>query len=156
MTFGEVEHHGSAALGEVPDDVDRWARYAFAAARVLQQRYELTSGLEAQITGSMIAAGLSSSASYLLSILTALAQANGLSLSKPQLVEHVREVEHQWLGLTNGVQDQLSIVHGMAGAISLLNMDLVSATHVRSAKCSVLTPVLPLGVEVTSLASVNA
>jgi galactokinase len=128
--FGDQEHSCQASLGAIPDDADRWARYAFAAAHVMHQRHTLHCGLEARVTGSMIAAGLSSSASYLLAILTALAEANDLSLTPTQLVDGVREVEHQWLGLTNGLQDQLSIVHGQSGAISRLDVDAGCATHI--------------------------
>jgi len=44
-------------IGEL--DVDHWARYAQAAARVLK----IKSGMEAHVNGSLIGSGLSSSAS---------------------------------------------------------------------------------------------
>ena len=116
-------------IGEPPGEV-RWQRYAQAAANVLDARHRLTRGIDADVHGSMIAAGLSSSASYLLAVLVALAEANDLAPSPAELVDMVREVEHEHLGLTNGVQDQLSIVHGRAGALARLDVDAGTALHV--------------------------
>ncbi len=120
-----------AALGDINDTQPRWARYATAAAYVLNERHgPLPRGLDCQMRGSMIAAGLSSSASYLLAILAALCEVNDLQLDKPALVELVREVEHDWFGLTNGVQDQLSILHGQENALILVDPDAVCADTV--------------------------
>ena len=117
------------ALGEVPE-APRWARYAAAAAAALDARRGPLIGIDGRVSGSMIAAGLSSSASFLLAVITALARANGLVLPPAELVDLVREVEHDHLELANGIQDQLSIVHGRAGALALLDVDRVEASHV--------------------------
>ena len=118
------------ALGEIAEG-PRWARYASAAAAVLDaRRGPLGSGMDGRVSGSLIAAGLSSSASFLLAVTAALARANDLELSSAELVDVVREVEHEHLGLTNGLQDQLSIVHGRPRALALLDVDRVSASHV--------------------------
>jgi len=117
--------------GDPPDgQQERWRRYALGAARVLARRHRLSHGLDARVDGSMVAAGLSSSASFLLALLAGLAEANGLALSNADLVDAVREVEHEHLGLTNGLQDQLSIVHGRRGCIAQLSMDDGTASHV--------------------------
>lgn len=118
-------------IGDAPDGISRWGRYAAAVAAVLDQRHgPLSCGVEAQLSGSMIAAGLSSSASYLLAVITALATANDLELDQAEQVDAVREVEHAWFGLVNGIQDQLSILYGRANALSLIDPDAVAATHV--------------------------
>lgn len=131
-SFDEGEETLECALGEILDG-PRWARYASAAASVLDARRGPLTGIDGAVSGSMIAAGLSSSASFLLAVTGALAYANGVGLSPAELVDVVREVEHAHLGLTNGLQDQLSIVHGRAGAMAVLDMDRVSATHVPDA-----------------------
>ena len=123
-------HRFESRIGDAPAKV-RWQRYAQAAANVLDARHRLARGIEADVDGSMIAAGLSSSASYLLATLVALAEANDLSLSPDELVDAVREVEHEHLGLTNGVQDQMSIVHGRTGALARLDVDAGTALHVK-------------------------
>ncbi len=128
-SFPEGDETLEMALGEVAD-APRWARYASAAAGVLEARHGPLVGIDGSVSGSMIAAGLSSSASFLLAVTAALAHANDLELAPAELVDIVREVEHEHLGLTNGLQDQLSIVHGRAGTIAVLDMDQVSATHV--------------------------
>ena len=128
-TFPDGVERFECALGEILE-APRWARYASAAAAVLDARCGPLAGIDGRVSGSMIAAGLSSSASFLLAVARSLAHANGLEPSPEDLVDLVREVEHEHLGLTNGVQDQLSIVHGRAGAIAVLDVDSASATHV--------------------------
>ncbi|HSL45565.1 MAG TPA: galactokinase family protein [Anaerolineales bacterium] len=118
---GEI-HIGSDQFGEasfsIGDlDKDHWARYAQAAARVLNVRH----GMRAQVSGSLIGSGLSSSASVGLAYLKALADVNDLNLSKEQLVRLDYELEHEQLGLHNGLLDPLAIVHGKKDA--LLFMD---------------------------------
>lgn len=115
--------------GELDPDLPLWQRYALGAAVVLHRRYGIRVGLDGEVSGSMIAAGLSSSASYLLAMFEGLAHANGLALSTEELVDCVREVEHEHLGLTNGIQDQLSIASGRAGTLVRLDVNAVSARY---------------------------
>jgi galactokinase len=109
-------------IGEAIDHA-HWARYAQAAARVLDSQLER--GIRAQVSGELIGGGLSSSASVGLAYLTALAQANGLDLSREQLVQLDFQLENAQLGLKNGLLDPLTIVYGRQDA--LLFMDSRSA-----------------------------
>ena len=115
--FGEA----TFCIGEL--DRDHWARYAQAAARVLPA---LQRGMRTHVRGSLIGAGLSSSAAVGLAYLRALADVNEIELTNDQLVRLDYELEHGQLGLQNGILDPLTIVHGVSDA--LLLMDTVTAT----------------------------
>jgi galactokinase len=122
-------HITSEQLGEkrfmIGDEIDKshWVRYAQAAARVLPH---LKRGMRAYLTGPLIGAGLSSSASVGLAYLKALADVNDIELSNHDLVQLDFELEHKQLGLQNGKLDPLTIAHGRRNA--LLFMDTVAAS----------------------------
>ncbi|MGB8984855.1 MAG: galactokinase family protein [Anaerolineales bacterium] len=124
-------HITSQQLGEkrfsIGAEIDRthWVRYAQAAARVLPN---LKRGMRARVSGRLIGAGLSSSASVGLAYIKALADVNDIELSGHDLVELDFELENHQLGLQNGKLDPLTIVHGKRNA--LLFMDTRSATAI--------------------------
>jgi galacturonokinase len=93
-------------------DVDRWERYAQAAARVLNARFPLNRGLVGVVNGPLVGSGLSSSASVGLAYLKALADVNGVSLSRQDLIKLDQQLENGQLGLQNGLLDQTTIVNG--------------------------------------------
>lgn len=103
-------------------DKTHWSRYAQAAARVL----DVKTGMKAHVHGSLVGSGLSSSASVGLAYLKALADVNGIVLSREQLVHLDYELEHDQLGLQNGLLDPLTIVYGQRDA--LLFMDTITAS----------------------------
>ena len=110
--FGQADFALSAAI-----DIKHWACYAQAAAHVLGQRHLLRYGLAGQVSGTMIGAGLSSSASVGLAYLLALAAVNEIELAPSELVELDHRLENQYLGLKNGILDPATIVHGRADAL---------------------------------------
>lgn len=114
--FGQVEF----SIGDL--DRSHWARYAQAAARVLNPKR----GMRASVRGALIGSGLSSSASVGLAYLQALADVNGIDFSAGELVAWDYQLEHDELGLQNGLLDPMSIVHGRKDA--LLFMDTVSGS----------------------------
>jgi galacturonokinase len=114
--FGEAKFF----IGDL--DKNHWACYAQAAARVLN----LKRGMKAHVTGSLIGAGLSSSASVGLAYLKALADVNNIELTNEQLVHLDFELECTELGLQNGLLDPMSIVYGRKNA--LLFMDTVTGS----------------------------
>ncbi len=114
-TFGEAKF----SIGSL--DLDYWARYAQAAARVLKAGC----GMRARVRGPFIGSGLSSSASVGLAYLKALADVNGMDVSKQDLVRLDCELEQRELGLQNGLLDPLTIVYGRKEA--LLLMDTIRA-----------------------------
>lgn len=114
--FGEARFR----IGDL--DSNHWTRYAQAAARALNARC----GMKAHVSGSLIGAGLSSSASVGLAYLKALADVNEINLSNEQLVQLDYELEHGQLGLQNGLLDPLTIVYGKRN--TLLFMDTLTAS----------------------------
>ena len=112
----------------IRDEIDKthWARYAQAAAIVLDKKHKLRRGLKAQLTGALIGAGLSSSASVSLAYLKALADVNDIELSNDGLVQLEYELEHNVLGLQIGLLDPLTIVYGKHNAV--LFMDTITAS----------------------------
>jgi galactokinase len=122
----------SNQLGEtrffIGDEIDKtdWARYAQAAATVLDKKQILKRGFNAQLSGTLIGAGLSSSASVSLAYLKALADVNDIELSKEGFVQIEYELEHDVLGLQIGFLDPLTIVYGKRNA--LLFMDTITAS----------------------------
>jgi galactokinase len=92
--------------------MDHWDRYARGAAHVLAKHHRLRRGFAGYVQGSLPGGGLSSSASVGLAYLAALAAVNDIPLSQAALVELDRQLENDYLGLLNGIQDQSAIVHG--------------------------------------------
>jgi galactokinase len=125
-------HLQSDPLGEtrffIGDEIDKthWARYAQAAAIVLDKKLKLRRGFKGQLNGTLIGAGLSSSASVSLAYLRALADINDVELSSKQLVQLEYELEQDVLGLQIGLLDPLTIVYGKRNA--LLFMDTITAS----------------------------
>src|SRR5688572_12145454 len=102
-------HIKSAQFGEtrlfIGDEIDKthWARYAQAAAILLDKKHKLRRGFIGQLTGTLIGAGLSSSASVSLAYLKALADVNDIELSTEGLVQKEYELEYDVLGLQIGL-----------------------------------------------------
>ncbi|MEP7135462.1 MAG: galactokinase family protein [Chloroflexota bacterium] len=124
-------HLTSDQLGEakfVIGDLDilHWARYAQAAARALNPKH----GMRAHVSGLLIGAGLSSSASVGLAYLKALADVNAIELSNEQLVHLDFELEREQLGLQNGLLDPLTIVYGKKNALLFMDTLTVSVSPI--------------------------
>ena len=122
-------HITSDQFGEVKffiGDLDKlhWARYAQAAARVLNPKR----GMKAHVTGSLIGAGLSSSASVGLAYLKALADVNDIELTNEQFVHLDFELECNELGLQNGLLDPMSIIHGRKNALLFMDTETGSVS----------------------------
>ena len=117
--FGQI----SFPIGQMPD-MQHWSRYAQAAALAISRKFPLKHGFTGFVDGTLIGAGLSSSASVILAYLQALAQVNELSLSQDELIALEFWVEHDILGLQIGILDPATIVHGQADA--LLHIDTLS------------------------------
>lgn len=136
----------SAASFDSPDAAFRvgdspsggnWHRYAMASAAVFQEWFcaqhgglsAPVKGFDMVVEGTMVGAGLSSSASIILAYLMALAASNEITVDNPTLVELTRRVENEHMGLNNGVQDQMSVVFGQSTGLSLLHVDEVDVSY---------------------------
>jgi len=111
---------------------ENWIRYAMASAQSLASMKTVSKGFTGLVHGSMVGAGLSSSASVILAYISALAHANSIELSNAQMVELARQVENDHMGLNNGIQDQMSVVFGRSQSLSLLHMDSVTTTYIEN------------------------
>ena len=119
-------------LGDAPTG-ENWQRYAMASASVFNdwalQQGVLATGVKLVVEGTMVGAGLSSSASIILAYLVALAHVSNLKLTHADLVELCRQVENEHMGLNNGVQDQMSVAFGRRDALSELSVDDVQVEY---------------------------
>ena len=100
----------------LPDSPGKsWGVYPWAAAKALQEKYEIERGVVGHLDGMLPGCGLSSSASVLLAYIYALAAANSLDLKPWDYVHLTRRAENKYIGLSNGILDQSSIVFGRRG-----------------------------------------
>ncbi|MGC9521036.1 MAG: galactokinase family protein [Anaerolineae bacterium] len=98
-------------LSDVPPRVPgEWGNYARGAALALIQSYDIQTGLDAVVAGTMPIGGLSSSAAVGIAYLLALETVNDLQVLPRENIELDRYVENVYLGLRNGVLDQSVIL----------------------------------------------
>jgi len=110
-----------------------WERYAMASAASVDSAKPLSNGFSGLVFGSLVGAGLSSSASVILAYICALTHSNKLYFDNVEMVELARRVENDYMGLNNGIQDQMSVVFGQSDALSMLKMSSVTAEYLPDA-----------------------
>lgn len=108
-------------------DEHGWDAMARASMGVLSHFATVSRGVDAIVFGTLISGGLSSSASVILAYLSALADVNDIELTATDLVELCRQVENDYRGLNNGVQDQMSIAFGQRNTLAVLDVEHVKA-----------------------------
>lgn len=109
------------------EPVSGWGQYVWAAARALADDLGAKPrGIEAVACGSLPGGGLSSSASFLLAIQTALLAVNDIELDELDRVRAAWRAETEFVGLQCGILDQTSIV--AARADHLLAIDAARET----------------------------
>ena len=111
-----------------PDNPANWQRYLIATVTAFCEAFSLDKNLLAVVDGTLIGAGLSSSASVILAYLGALEHCSSVTLSPQQKVELCRIVENEHMGLNNGIQDQMSIVLGRKKGLAVLDVNQVTAS----------------------------
>lgn len=89
----------------VPHRYSNWGRYVQAAIYALSKKYELRTGIQGLIKGSLPVGGLSSSAAVLLCYLMALSDVNNIILSDLEIIQLAFEAEHEFIGLNLGKLD---------------------------------------------------
>lgn len=104
-----------------------WQQMLTASVAAMAADYQIRVGISGAVHGTLVSGGLSSSASVVLAYLLALADANGLQVGQVELVELVRRVENDFRGLNNGIQDQMSIAFGQRDAMTVLDVNAVTA-----------------------------
>ncbi len=94
-------------INAVPDKPENdWADYLRGATWALAKRYPLTKGVCGVIEGSLPIGGLSSSASVIITFLSALCKANDIKLSEHEMIMTALDAENNYVGVSCGKLDQ--------------------------------------------------
>ena len=93
-------------VNKVPEKQNDWADYLRGAVSSLEKHHELNVGIYCVIEGTLPIGGLSSSAAVIISFLGALCEANGIKLSKKELIETALSAENDYVGVNCGKLDQ--------------------------------------------------
>ncbi len=97
MDFPDEEYfHIDQVPGMLPGF---WGNYIRGAVLSLQQDYKLDIGIQAVISGKLPIGGLSSSAAVTTAYLMALAEVNGLKITRKDFVTYSHWVETEFIGL---------------------------------------------------------
>ena len=101
-----------------------WADHLRGATVALARRYPLRVGLCAVIDGELPIGGLSSSASVIITFLSALCRLNGITLTAPEMIDISQEAENRYVGVSCGKLDQSCEIYCRKN--HLLYMDLLT------------------------------
>lgn len=83
-----------------------WGNYIRGAILALSKNYVLKKGITGIAHGSLPIGGLSSSAAVSSAYVMALADVNHIQLSPLEVINLVADIEHEYIGLKNGILDQ--------------------------------------------------
>ncbi len=124
---GIVEFDPTSVSQEtVPPGWPPWGIFVWASYSVLADRLgPKPRGFRGQIDGALPGAGLSSSASVMLALLTAWTESNGVELSPRERVELAVTAENDHVGVACGVLDPAAIVGSRAGALLEIDADRI-------------------------------
>ena len=94
-------------VAQIPEyKVGDWADHLRGAAKELGEKYPLHLGLSGVIEGTLPIGGLSSSASVIISFLSALAAVNGITLDPWETIMMAKAAENKYVGVNCGKLDQ--------------------------------------------------
>lgn len=94
-------------IHDIPNKPENdWADYLRGATWALAKRYPLTKGVCGVIEGSLPIGGLSSSASVIITFLSALCKANDIKLSEHEMIMTALDAENNYVGVNCGKLDQ--------------------------------------------------
>jgi len=106
-----------------PEKQNDWADHLRGATIALNERYPLRIGLCAIIDGELPIGGLSSSASVIITFLSALSRLNNIRLTPKEMIQISKEAENAYVGVSCGKLDQSCEVYCRQG--KLLYLDTV-------------------------------
>ena len=94
-------------VGAVPEQCEHdWADYLRGATWALAKRYPLSVGVCGVIEGSLPIGGLSSSASVIITFLSALCKVNHIHMTQQELIMTALDAENNYVGVSCGKLDQ--------------------------------------------------
>ncbi|MBQ7159815.1 MAG: GHMP kinase [Treponema sp.] len=102
-------NYSGEAIGTVtslPERAFTWGDFLFGAVFTLRKSYEITHGIKGIVSGSLPVGGLSSSAAVILTYLMAIARANDIHLTAPELIKLAIDEERNYIGVNVGKLDQ--------------------------------------------------
>ena len=106
------------SINDVPDTkVGDWADHLRGATLSLSKRYLLKVGLCGVLGGELPIGGLSSSASVVITFLSALAELNNIHLGPEEMIEIAKEAENLYVGVACGRNDQTCEVYSRKDAL---------------------------------------
>jgi len=95
-----------SVLSSQIDKQNDWADHLRGATLALSARYPLRTGVCAVINGELPIGGLSSSASVIITFLSALTKSNNITLTQKELIVIAKEAENNYVGVSCGKLDQ--------------------------------------------------
>ena len=120
---GAVRFSVGAPPGRRADD---WGNFARGAVVALKERHRLDRGIVGVFSGKL-QGGISSSAAAGVAVLLALEEVNGLGVSTLENIELGRKIENDYLGLRNGILDQVAVLQSRRD--HLTRIDCRTAAH---------------------------
>lgn len=98
-----------------------WGTYLRGAVLALRQDYVLKKGMRGIVSGKLPIGGLSSSAAVTTAYLMALCDVNDIEVTKMDIIQYSHWVETEFIGLKNGILDQLANVLSMDNQLMVLD-----------------------------------
>ncbi|MCU7554705.1 galactokinase [Alteromonas sp. ASW11-19] len=125
------EQRNSFALDNiVRDSTQPWSNYARGVLKVLQQQYPLPGGINLVVTGNVPqGAGLSSSASFEIALLKAIAEVFELDIDGVTAALLGQRAENDFVGCACGIMDQLISAMGREDHAMLLDCRSLTFKH---------------------------
>lgn len=126
-----IDIHSLSFKGQVTIDLQQsdfskqnnWGDYIRGAIYALTKRFKLRKGIRGVIKGNLPIGGLSSSAAVLVAYVMALTKANGITLTKQEIIRITSEAEREYIGLNNGILDQSCVVLSEKDSLLYLDTD---------------------------------
>jgi galactokinase len=107
-----------------------WASYIIGVLNGLTTPHQAPHGFCATIAGNLpLGAGLSSSAALEAAVALAISHYYGLPADRMHLAQVCREAEQAYAGVNCGLLDQLSVLFGKAGQLTLIDFANIEWSH---------------------------
>lgn len=126
----EGEKHFS--VHHVPHRVGDWADHLRGTVQVLKRDFDITRGVDAHIRGELPIGGLSSSAAVIIAFMSAICRANGIKLSKHEIIGYAMDAENKYVGVSCGKLDQSTEVYAKAGQLMYLDTKTDDCTLIKA------------------------
>ena len=110
-------------VSHIPHKIGDWADHMRGVIQILKRDYDITKGVTAYIEGSLPIGGLSSSAAVIIAFMSAICKANGIEMTKPDVIKYAMAVENKYVGVNCGKLDQSTEVYSQAGHLLYLDTE---------------------------------